>query len=76
MWDVMHAEEEIGVSLTETLAMLPAASVSGLYFGSPQSRYFAVGKITEEQAHDYAKRKGITPEEAEGHLRSTLNYEP
>ena len=76
MWEILKAEESIGVSLTETLAMLPAASVSGLYFGAPQSQYFAVGKITEEQAHDYADRKGINKKEAEAHLRSMLNYEP
>eukprot|EP00210_Caulerpa_lentillifera_P006731 g6433.t1 len=76
MWKLLKADEEIGVTLTETLAMLPAASVSGLYFGGKLSQYFAVGKITEEQVHDYAKRKGMDPKEAENHLRSMLNYEP
>lgn len=76
MWEILKADEKIGVSLTETLAMLPAASVSGLYFGSKFSQYFAVGKITEEQAHDYAKRKGIDIKQAENDLRCALSYEP
>lgn len=72
----MNAEEESGVSLTDSLAMLPAASVSGLYFGGVESQYFAVGKITQEQAEDYAERKQMEVKEAERWLRSMLNYEP
>ena len=49
MWDLMKAEEKANIKLTESLAMTPAASVSGLYFAHPKSIYFAVGKITEEQ---------------------------
>merc|ERR1711939_546113 len=59
MWDLMKVKEEIGVELTETLAMLPAASVSGLYFGGKCSEYFSVGKITQDQVNDYAARKDM-----------------
>lgn len=69
-------EESIGVGLTETLAMLPAASVSGLYFAGKSSQYFAVGKIDEEQAKSYAARKGWSIEEAYRHLAPTLSFEP
>jgi len=60
IWELLQVEERIGVSLTESLAMWPAASVSGYYFGHPEARYFGVGKIKEDQVNDYAKRKGIT----------------
>ena len=76
MWRLMRAEEETGISLTESLAMLPAASVSGLYFGSKVSQYFAVGKVTAEQVADYALRKKMDPNEAERWLGTALNYEP
>ncbi|GMH43322.1 hypothetical protein BSKO_11244 [Bryopsis sp. KO-2023] len=76
MWDLMDIEKETGISLTESLAMLPAASVSGLYFGGKCSQYFAVGKITQEQVEDYAVRKNMDIKEAEKWLRSMLNYEP
>ena len=76
MWDIMNVEEAIGVELTESLAMLPAASVSGLYFGGKQSEYFSVGKITKDQLTDYAIRKKIPIEEAEKWLNHSLNYEP
>ena len=56
--------------------MLPAASVSGLYFGGKQSEYFSVGKITKDQLTDYAIRKKIPIEEAEKWLNHSLNYEP
>ena len=64
------------MGLTESLAMLPAASVSGLYFASPAAQYFAVGKITKEQVADYAARKRMPVEEAERWLRTMLEYEP
>lgn len=76
MWDVMDVQSEIGVELTESLAMLPAASVSGLYFAGPSSQYFAVGKITPEQVQDYAARKGRDVQEMEKWLRPSLSYEP
>merc|ERR550537_59769 len=58
MWDLMNVKEEIGVELTDSMAMLPAASVSGLYFAHPESQYFAVGSICKDQIEDYAQRKG------------------
>ena len=68
--------EQIGMSLTESMAMLPASSVSGLYFANPCSQYFAVGKITQEQVSDYASRKKVPSEESERWLRTMLSYEP
>merc|ERR1712070_194941 len=76
MWDLMKTTDEIGVELTETLAMLPAASVSGLYFAGKSSQYFAVGKITKDQAVDYAARKNMDLELCEKWLGPTLSYEP
>jgi 5-methyltetrahydrofolate--homocysteine methyltransferase len=69
-------DSQVGTQLTESLAMLPAASVSGLYFASPQAQYFAVGKITQDQVVDYAARKKMPVEEAERWLRTMLSYEP
>lgn len=74
MWDLMNVKEETGIELTETLAMDPASSVSGLYFAHPQSEYFAVGEINEDQITDYARRKGISKEDAEYWLASNLSY--
>lgn len=64
------------MQLTESMAMLPAAAVSGLYFASPASQYFAVGKITQDQVEDYAARKKMPLEDAQRWLRPMLNYEP
>lgn len=64
IWEILDVEETIGVKLTESLAMWPAASVSGYYFAHPQARYFGVGKIAEDQLEDYANRKGISLKEA------------
>jgi 5-methyltetrahydrofolate--homocysteine methyltransferase len=66
----------IGVALTESYAMTPPASVSGLLLGHPKARYFAVGRIGRDQAADYAKRKGIPLTEAESWLRPNLGYDP
>lgn len=66
--------ERIGVSLTENLAMHPAASVCGLYFAHPQAEYFGLGRVQKDQVEDYAKRKGISVEEAEKWLGSSLGY--
>ena len=63
------------MTLTESFAMSPGASVSGLYFGNPASYYFGVGKIEEDQAADYALRKGWTLYEAERWLAPVLNYD-
>lgn len=64
IWEVLNVEEEIGVKLTESLAMWPASSVSGYYFANPESKYFGLGKIKEDQVADYAKRRNISIEEA------------
>ena len=64
IWDILKVEENIGVKLTESLAMWPAASVSGYYFGNPEAKYFGLGKIKEDQIEDYAKRREISNEEA------------
>jgi len=64
IWKVLQVEEKIGVQLTESLAMWPAASVSGYYFGNSKARYFGLGKIKEDQVVDFAKRKAIPIEEA------------
>ncbi len=64
IWDILQVEENIGVQLTESLAMWPAASVSGYYFGNPEARYFGLGKIKEDQVTDFANRKGIALEKA------------
>ncbi|AMA50704.1 vitamin B12 dependent-methionine synthase activation domain-containing protein [Flavobacterium covae] len=64
IWELLKVEETIGVKLTESMAMWPAASVSGYYFANPQSKYFGLGKIKEDQVCDYAKRRGISVEEA------------
>ena len=64
IWQMLEVEEKIGVKLTESLAMWPAASVSGYYFANPEARYFGLGKIKEDQVADFANRKGISIEEA------------
>lgn len=76
LFDLLQAEEKTGISLTESYAMMPAASVSGLYFGHPDARYFAVGKIGRDQIEDYARRKSIDPQEAEKWLMPNLDYDP
>lgn len=72
IWELLKVEENIGVKLTESLAMWPAASVSGYYFGNKEAKYFGLGKITEDQLVDYAKRRNITKEEAEKWLNPNL----
>ena len=76
LWQVLEVEERIGMRLTESMAMLPTASVSGLYFAHPEAHYFTVGKIGRDQVADYAKRKGMSLEEAERWLAPSLGYEP
>ncbi|XP_065191513.1 methionine synthase-like [Sycon ciliatum] len=76
MWKVMDAFAKTGIELTESLAMSPAASVSGLYFAHPRSTYFAVGKVLKDQVEDYAHRKGESLEEVEQWLGPILGYEP
>ena len=76
LFDLLHAERGADMILTESYAMLPAASVSGFYLSHPESSYFAVGKIGRDQLEDYAKRKGMTIAEAERWLAPYLAYEP
>ncbi len=75
LFDLLRAPE-IGVTLTEHGAMLPAASVSGLYLAHPQARYFTVGKLDRDQVEEYARRKGMTVAEVERWLMSNLAYDP
>lgn len=72
IWKLLDVENKIGVKLTESLAMWPAASVSGYYFGNKEAKYFGLGKITEGQLIDYSKRKNITKEEAQKWLNPNL----
>lgn len=71
LFDLLRVPE-VGMHLTESMAVTPAASVSGLYFAHPESKYFGVGKIGEDQLQDYAKRKGMSIAEAEKWLRPNL----
>ena len=72
IWELLGVEEKIGVRLTESLAMWPAASVSGYYFAHEQARYFGLGKIGEDQLSSYAERKGISKEKARKWLAPNL----
>jgi len=72
IWQILNVEEKIGVQLTESLAMWPAASVSGYYFGHPEARYFGLGKIKMDQVADFARRKKITITEAEKWLQPNI----
>ena len=75
LFDLLGAER-LGIELTETFAMTPAASVSGIYLGHPEARYFTVGKVGRDQVADYARRKGRPVAEVERWLRPNLGYEP
>ena len=74
LFDLLDAEAATGITLTESFAMHPASSVSGLYFNHPDSKYFAVGKLGKDQIEDYARRKGWTVAEAEKWLAPYLDY--
>ncbi len=76
LFDLLYGEENSGITLTESYAMLPTASVSGFYFAHPEAKYFAVGKIGKDQVEDYARRKGMDLRTAERWLSPNLNYEP
>lgn len=75
MWDLMKIEAKIGMGLTDTLSMLPAASVSALIFAHPCSQYFAVDKVGKDQVESYAMRKGMSVGECEKWLSPILNYD-
>ena len=74
IFSLLDAEKNTGIKLTESMAMYPAASVSGLYFSHPEARYFSVGKIGKDQVLDYHRRKGMSVEEIEKWLNPILNY--
>ncbi|QDH69950.1 methionine synthase [Marilutibacter alkalisoli] len=76
LFAMLDAENNAGVRLTESFAMYPAAAVSGYYFSHPRSQYFVVGRVSKEQAADYARRKGVSLEQAERWLASNLDYDP
>ncbi|HKX30701.1 MAG TPA: methionine synthase, partial [Blastocatellia bacterium] len=75
LFELLQVEKSIGISLTESFAMLPASSISGLYFAHPESKYFALGKIDRDQLEDYARRKMMEVKEVERWLAPYLNYE-
>ena len=74
IWDLLDVENSVGIGLTESLAMWPAAAVSGWYFSHPESQYFPVGKIAEDQVADYARRAGVSLQQAEENLAPNLGY--
>ncbi|QDU64369.1 Methionine synthase [Planctomycetes bacterium Pan216] len=76
LWSLLDVEAATGITLTESCAMMPAASVSGLYFAHPESRYFAVDLITRDQVEDYAARKGMKLADVEKWLSPNLSYDP
>ncbi len=76
LFDLLQVEKNTGIRLTESFAMYPASSVSGLYFSHPESRYFAVGKIERDQVIDYHRRQGMDLRAVERWLGPNLNYEP
>jgi len=76
LFDLLDATAAAGIELTESYAMTPPASVSGLYFAHPAAHYFGVGRIERDQAEDYARRKGFSLVETERWLAPILNYDP
>jgi len=75
IWELLDVEKQIGVQLTESMAMWPAAAVSGYYFGNKEAKYFGLGKITDDQVTDYSIRKGITKQKARKWLHPALAEE-
>jgi 5-methyltetrahydrofolate--homocysteine methyltransferase len=76
IWQLLNVQESTGIELTESYAMWPGSSVSGLYFAHPESRYFTLGKIGRDQVEDYHVRKGMSEAEVERWLGPNLNYDP
>lgn len=76
LFDLMQVEKSIGITLTDSYAMYPTSSVCGFYFGHPESKYFGLGKIGEDQVEDYGKRKGVSKGQAERWLSPNLAYSP
>jgi 5-methyltetrahydrofolate--homocysteine methyltransferase len=75
IFQLLDVERQAGIELTESFAMTPTAAVSGWYFWHPEARYFGVGKISRDQVEDYAKRKGMTVQDAERWLAPNLSYD-
>ncbi|MHA8073484.1 methionine synthase [Aquirufa sp. HETE-40SA] len=75
LFELLDAEKQIGIQLTESYAMYPASAVSGFYFSHPESTYFGLGKIAKDQVTDYAKRKGMSLDDVERWLSPVLNYD-
>lgn len=76
MFELLEAEQRTGIQLTDSLAMMPAASVCGMYFSHPQAKYFAIHQLARDQVEDYAKRKGMPLKEVQRWLAPNLGYEP
>ncbi len=76
LWDLLDVEGNTGMKLTESMAMWPGASVSGIYFSHPESQYFVIGRLGQDQVADYAERKGWTLAQAERWLSPNLGYDP
>ena len=76
LWNLLDVQKNTGMLITESFAMWPGSSVSGLYFAHPESRYFSLGKIDRDQVEDYAERKGMSVKEVERWLGPNLNYDP
>jgi 5-methyltetrahydrofolate--homocysteine methyltransferase len=74
LWELLQPDKNAGITLTESCAMHPGASVSGLYFAHPESQYFPVSKIGKDQVEEYATRKGMSVEDVEKWLAPNLNY--
>ena len=75
LWKLLDADQNAGITLTESFAMVPTAAVSGFYYSHPQASYFSIGKIDREQVEDYARRKGVSVQTVERWLASVLGYE-
>ena len=75
LWELLKPEENVGMTITESFAMLPTAAVSGFYFAHPESRYYGLGKIDKDQVEDYAERKGWSMDVAERWLGPALSYD-
>jgi 5-methyltetrahydrofolate--homocysteine methyltransferase len=76
LWRLLDVQANTGILITESFAMWPGSSVSGLYFAHPESRYFSLGKIDRDQVADYSERKGMSVAEVERWLGQNLNYDP
>jgi 5-methyltetrahydrofolate--homocysteine methyltransferase len=76
LWQLLDVKANTGIEITESFAMWPGSSVSGLYFAHPESRYFSLGKIDRDQVEDYSARKGMSVAEVERWLGQNLNYDP